>query len=93
LFPASEGRSEKADLEFAEKEPRRTTCEASLLAALKPDHHLGYFPVTPGTLASGRACIGRLSPSFLAPQTLQTRWSAASGTGMRFGRSRLPASM
>jgi AtzH-like len=22
---------------------------------------------------------------FLAPQTLQTRWSATSGTGMRFG--------
>jgi hypothetical protein len=48
----------------------------------------------PGTLASGRACIGRLSSSFLAPQTLQTRWFArtlqtrwfaTSGTGSRFG--------
>ena len=29
--------------------------------------------ITPGTLALGRACIGRLSSSFLAPQTLQTR--------------------
>ena len=28
--------------------------------------------MTPGTLASGRACIGRLSSSFLAAQTLQT---------------------
>src|SRR5690348_15688562 len=26
---------------------------------------------------------------FLAPQTLQTRWLATSGTGIRFGRSRL----
>jgi len=41
--------------------------------------------VTPGTLASGRACIGRLSSSFLAPQMLQTRWFATSGTGMRLG--------
>ena len=48
-------------------------------------HHRGYLPVTPGTLASGRACIGRLSSSFLAPQTLQTRWFATSGTGMRLG--------
>jgi hypothetical protein len=29
---------------------------------------------------------------FLAPQTLQTRWLATSGTGIRLGRSRLPAS-
>ena len=49
------------------------------------DHHRGYLPVTPGTLASGRACIGRLSSSFLAPQTLQTRWFATSGTGSRVG--------
>ena len=28
-------------------------------------HHRGYLPVTPGTLASGRTCIGRLSSSFL----------------------------
>ena len=49
------------------------------------DHHRGYLPITPGTLASGRACIGRLSSSFLAPQTLQTRWFATSGTGSRFG--------
>jgi hypothetical protein len=49
------------------------------------DHQRGYLPVTPGTLASGRACIGRLSSSFLAPQTLQTRWLATSGTGSRFG--------
>ena len=53
--------------------------------ATASDHHRGYLPVTPGTLASGRACIGHLSSSFLAPQTLQTRWSATSGTGNRFG--------
>ena len=54
--------------------------------SLRPsrDHHRGYLPITPGTLASGRACIGRLSSSFLAPQTLQTRWLATSGTGSRF---------
>jgi hypothetical protein len=51
----------------------------------EPNHHLGYLPVTPGTLASGRACIGRLRSSFLAPQTLQTRWFATSGIGSRFG--------
>jgi hypothetical protein len=53
----------------------------------------GYLPVTLGTLASGRACIGRLSSLFLAPHTLQTRWFATSGTGSRFGRSRLTASI
>ena len=30
--------------------------------------------------------LGRLSSSFLAPQTLHTRWLATSGTGMRFGK-------
>jgi len=34
--------------------------------------------------ASGRECIGRLISPFLAPWTLQTRWSATSGTDSRF---------
>jgi hypothetical protein len=53
-------------------------------------HQRGYLPVTPSTLASGRACIGRLSSSFLAPQTLQTRWFATSGTASRFGNQSDP---
>jgi hypothetical protein len=56
-------------------------------------HQRGYLPVTPGTLASGRVRIGCLISSFPAPQTLQTRWLNTSGACIRFGKSRLPASI
>ena len=73
------------DLDAAESLDDRTDLDRGH-GAFPPNRTPDYSPRI-GTCS--RSYIGRLSSVFMAPQTLQTRWFATSGTGSRSGNTRI----